>query len=144
VKIPEALVDLPQPLYLFDGYCVLCSGFVNFCLRHDGDRQLKFATTQSATGARVVAALGLPADALDRTVLLIEDGEAALQSTAALRAMRHLRGWPRRLLAPLIVLPAFLRDPVYDLVARNRYRWFGQRSTCHLPDADTRQRFIDL
>ncbi len=143
MKLPSSLADVPQPLYLFDGYCVLCSGFVNFCLKHDGDGELKFASTQSALGKRVVAGLGLPADALDRTVMLIEDNEAAVRSTAALRATRHLKGWPR-LLRPLLLLPAFLRDPVYDLVARNRYRWFGRRDTCHAPTAATRARFIDL
>lgn len=141
--MPASLVDVPQPLYLFDGYCVLCSAFVSFCLKHDSDGQLKFASTQSALGSRIVAALDLPPDALDRTVLMIEGGEAALRSTAALRAMGHLRGWPRWL-APLLAIPTFLRDPLYDVVARHRYRWFGQRNTCHLPDTATRHRFIDL
>lgn len=143
MKIPPALRDLPRPLYLFDGYCVLCSGFVNFCLAHDGDGQLKFASTQSALGTRVVKALDLPPDALDHTVLLIEGDEAVMRSTAALRSMRHLKGWPAWLRL-LLVIPAFIRDPAYNLVARNRYRWFGQRDTCHRPDEATRPRFIDL
>lgn len=143
MKLPASLANLPQPLYLFDGYCVLCSGFVNFCLAHDSDGQLKFATTQSALGKRVVAALGLAPDALDRTVMLVEHDAVVLRSTAALRAMRHMRGWPT-LLVPFLLLPAFLRDPVYDLVARNRHRWFGQRDSSHAPTPETRARFIDL
>ena len=143
MRLPGTLRDVPQPLYLFDGYCVLCSGFVNFCLEHDGDGELKFASTQSALGRRIVAGLGLPADALDWTVMLIEDGQVTLRSTAALGALRHLRGWPR-LLVPFRWLPALLRDPVYDLVARNRFRWFGQRDSCHVPTPKTRARFIDL
>ena len=143
MKLPPQLADLPQPIYFFDGYCVLYSGFVNFCLKHDGDGQLKFATTQSALGQRVAQAFGLPKGTLDRTILLIEDGEAFVRSTAALRSLRHLRGWARRL-GPLSAIPAFVRDPVYDLVARNRYRWFGHRPSCHLPTSQTRNRFIDL
>jgi predicted DCC family thiol-disulfide oxidoreductase YuxK len=143
MKIPTALGDLPQPLYLFDGHCVLCSRFVDFCLRHDGDGQLKFASTQSVLGYRIVEALGLPHDALDRTVLLIERNEVYSRSTAAIRALRHLRGWPRWL-EPLLGVPAVLRDRIYDLIARNRYRWFGRRLACYAPTPQTRERFIDL
>ena len=109
MKLPSALADLPQPLYFFDGYCVLCGGFVGFCLRHDGDGRLKFASTQSVLGHHVVQALGLPVSTLDRTILLIEDDTVYRQSTAALRSLRHLKGWPR-LLQPLLELPAFLRE----------------------------------
>jgi predicted DCC family thiol-disulfide oxidoreductase YuxK len=143
MKLPPQLADLPQPLYFFDGYCVLCSGFVGFCLRHDGDGRLKFASTQSVLGQHVVQALGLPVTTLDRTILLIEGNAVYMRSTAALRSLHHLKGWPR-LLQPLLWLPAFVRDPVYDLIARNRYRWFGRRPTCFVPTPQTRDRFIDL
>jgi predicted DCC family thiol-disulfide oxidoreductase YuxK len=143
MKIPAELAGLPQPIYFFDGHCVLCSGFVDFCLSHDGDGRLKFASTQSVLGQHVVLALGLPVAALDRTILLIEDDQAFLRSTAVLRALGHLRGWPRWL-RPLLKIPAEMRDPVYDLIARNRYRWFGHRPSCHLPTPQTRDRFIDL
>ncbi len=143
MKLPGSLADLPQPLYFFDGYCVLCSGFVQFCFAHDGDGRLKFASAQSLLGQRVLAALGLPGDTLDRTILLIEDNEVFSQSTAVLRSLRHLRGWPRWL-APLRIVPRFIRDPLYDLIARNRYDWFGRRSTCFVPTPETRTRFIGL
>ena len=69
MKLPPQLADLPQPLYFFDGYCVLCSRFVGFCLKHDDDGRLKFASTQSILGQYVVQALGLPVSTLDRTIL---------------------------------------------------------------------------
>lgn len=143
MKLPPQLADLPLPLYFFDGYCVLCSAFVGFCLKHDGDGRLKFASTQSVLGQHVVQALGLPVSTLDQTILLIEDNTVYMRSTAALRSLRHLKGWPR-LLQPLLRLPAFLRDPLYDLIARNRYRWFGRRPTCFAPTPQTRDRFVDL
>jgi predicted DCC family thiol-disulfide oxidoreductase YuxK len=143
VKLPPQLADLPQPLYFFDSYCVLCSRFVGFCLKHDGDGRLKFASTQSVLGQHVVQALGLPISTLDRTILLIENDAVHMRSTAALQSLHHLTGWPR-LLQPLLRLPAFLRDPVYDLIARNRYRWFGRRPTCFVPTPQTRDRFVDL
>jgi predicted DCC family thiol-disulfide oxidoreductase YuxK len=134
---------LPQPLYFFDGHCVLCSRFVAFCLKRDPERRLKFASAQSNLGRQVLRDLGLRDDTLDRTILLLDGGQVYARSTAALRALRYLRR-PWRWLYPLILLPRFLRDPVYDLVARNRIRWFGRLDTCLVPSPETRDRFIDL
>jgi predicted DCC family thiol-disulfide oxidoreductase YuxK len=143
VKLPAALGDLPRPLYFFDGYCVLCSSFVAFCLAHDPEGRLKFASAQSALGQRVLKELGLPEGTFDRTILLLDGEDVHARSAAVLRALRYLRG-PVRWLRPLLLLPAWLRDPIYDLIARNRYRWFGQRPSCFVPSAATRDRFIDL
>lgn len=143
MRLPAALGDLPQPLYFFDGQCVLCSRFVAFCLKRDPDGHLKFASAQSALGARVLQTLDLPDDTLDRTILLLDEGRLHTRSTAALRALRHLRG-PSRWLYPLILIPKFVRDPVYDIVARNRIRWFGRLDSCLVPTPQTRNRFIDL
>ena len=143
MKVPPALADLPQPLYFFDGQCELCSRFVAFCLKRDPDGRLKFASAQSSLGKHVLATLGLPDDTLDRTILLIEDHSLYTRSTAALRALRHLRG-PARWLYPLILVPKVLRDPIYDVVARNRIRWFGRLDACLVPSPGTRDRFIDL
>lgn len=143
VKIPAVLADLPRPLYFFDGHCVLCSRFVAFCLKRDPRGRLKFASAQSATGTRVVTALGLPEDTLDRTILLLDGDDVLARSAAVLRALRYVEG-PARLLQPLALVPAFFRDPLYDLIARNRIRWFGRRDTCLVPSPDTRSRFIDL
>jgi predicted DCC family thiol-disulfide oxidoreductase YuxK len=143
VKIPSALSDLPCPLYFFDGYCVLCSRFVAFCLARDPNGRLKFASAQSALGHRVLDALALPDNTLDRTILLIDGDAVYTRSTAVLRALRHLDG-PVRWLQPLLLFPAVLRDPIYDIVARSRYRWFGRRDACFVPTPQTRDRFIDL
>lgn len=143
MNVPPALADLPQPLYFFDGQCVLCSRFVAFCLKRDPEGRLRFASAQSALGKRVLVALGLPDDTLDRTILLLEDGRIYTRSTAALRALRHLKG-PARWLRPLILVPKILRDPIYDFVARNRIRGFGRLDTCLVPSPQTRDRFIDL
>ena len=143
MKAPASLGDLPRPLYFFDGYCVLCSRFVAFCLPRDPNGRLKFASSQSSLGRRALAALNLPADTLDRTILLFDGEEVYERSTAVLRSLRYLDG-PVRLLRSLLIVPAFIRDPVYDVIARNRYRWFGRRTTCFVPTPATRARFIDL
>jgi predicted DCC family thiol-disulfide oxidoreductase YuxK len=143
MKLPAALGDLPRPIYFFDGHCVLCSGFVAFCLARDPEGRLKFASAQSALGQRVLRELGLPDGTFERTILLLDDGEVHVRSAAVLRSLRHLRG-PIRWMRSLLLVPAWLRDPIYDLIARNRYRWFGRRSSCFMPTAATRKRFIDL
>ncbi len=143
MKAPPSLADLPRPLYFFDGHCVLCSGFVAFCLKRDPVGRLSYATAQSALGQRLLAALGQPPDMLDRTVLLLDGDEVFARSAAALRALGHLRG-PVRLLRWLTLVPAFLRDPLYGVIARNRYRWFGRTDACFVPTAETRKRFVDL
>lgn len=143
MRLPAALGDLPKPLYFFDGYCVLCSRFVGFCRARDPEGRLKFASAQSALGRRVLETLGLPDSTLQRTILLLDGDTVYMRSAAVLRALRYLRG-PVRWLRPLVLLPAWLRDPAYDLIARNRYRWFGERSSCFVPAAATRDRFIDL
>ncbi len=143
MNLPAALGDLPRPLYFFDGHCVLCSGFVAFCLARDPEGRLKFASAQSALGRRALRELGLPDGTFDRTILLLDGAEVFARSAAVLRCLRYLSG-PARWLQPLALVPAWLRDPVYDVVARNRYRWFGRRPACHVPTAATRARFIDL
>ena len=143
MKAPPSLDDLPRPLYFFDGYCVLYSGFVAFCLARDPGGRMRFASAQSALGRRVLTALGVPHDTLDRTILLLDGDQVYARSAAVLRALHYLRG-PVRCLRPLLVVPAFLRDPLYDVVARNRYRWFGRRPACFIPPPETRDRFIDL
>ena len=75
MKLPAALADLPRPLYFFDGYCVLCSGFVAFCLARDPEGRLKYASAQSALGQRVLRDVGLPDGTFDRTILLLDGDE---------------------------------------------------------------------
>jgi predicted DCC family thiol-disulfide oxidoreductase YuxK len=143
MKAPATLGELPRPLYFFDGYCVLCSSFVAFCLKRDPAGRLKFASAQSSLGRRVLDALGLPRETLDRTILLLDGDRVYSRSTAVLRSLRHLRGPVKGLMA-LLLVPAFIRNPLYDLIARNRYKWFRRRDTCFVPTPETRSRFIDL
>jgi predicted DCC family thiol-disulfide oxidoreductase YuxK len=127
-------------LVLFDGVCNLCQGTVGFLLPRDRKGTLRFASLQSETGHRESLAHGLDASALD-SVVLIEGGRAYTKSSAALRIARHLRGaWP--LFTVLRIVPRFLRDPVYDWIARHRYRWFGKTESCLLPRPEWRDRFL--
>ena len=134
--------DVPadRALVLFDGVCNLCNGFVQFVLRRDPQGRVAFASLQSELGQTVLQALDLPTAQLG-TVLLIEDGRVYQRSDVPLRLSRHLSGaWP--LVCHLRLLPRFLRDRVYDFVARHRYRWFGKQDQCMLPRPEWRARFV--
>ena len=120
-----------QPLIIFDGHCVLCSATARFVLRHDRRRRFRLTTAQSGTGRTIQRRFGLDPDALE-TIVVVRDGRALTRSDAVLAIAAGL-GWPWRAAAAFRLVPGFLRDPVYDLVARNRYRWFGRRDACWLP-----------
>jgi predicted DCC family thiol-disulfide oxidoreductase YuxK len=126
-----------EHIVLFDGICNLCNGAVRFILVRDPRGRFRFASLQSNVARRLLKGDGPP-----ETIILIDAGKIYSKSTAALRIARGLRfPWP--LLYGLVIVPRFLRDVVYDWVARNRYRWFGKRDTCMLPTPQMKERFLD-
>lgn len=126
-------------LIVFDGVCVLCSGFFRFMLRHDKAQVFQFATAQSPLGQRLYRELDLPTQDFE-TNLVIVDGVVHQRLDAFAVAMGQLRG-PWRILSLCRVLPRFVKDPLYHAIARNRYAIFGRSETCLVPDAATRSRF---
>lgn len=137
----DPMSEATHPTLLFDGVCNLCSGSVQFILKRDRQGRFRFASLQSEVGRRLMTEHGLDPDALS-SVVLIEDGRAYQESTAALRIARHLPGaW--KLLRAFLVIPRPLRDAAYRLIARNRYRWFGKTESCWLPTPELRARFLD-
>ena len=140
-SLPADLRDqLPPYLIVFDGECVLCSGFFNFMLRHDHDNRFQFALAQSDLGTRLYRALDLPTDDFE-TNLVMTDGIIYQRLDAFAQAMNSI-GWPWRALAALRFLPRFLKDPAYHLIARNRYSLFGRAQTCMIPNDALKARFI--
>ena len=127
-------------IVVFDGVCVLCSGWVRFLLKRDRGGRFRFATMQSEAGRRPMVAHGLdPDDPV--SFLLIEGGRAFTDSTGILRIVVRLGGlW--RLAAAGYAVPRPLRDAVYRWVARRRYRWFGRREACFVPTPETAHRFL--
>lgn len=137
-----AAFALPQDqgVLLFDGVCNFCNGSVNFIIDHDSKRYFRFAALQSEAGQAILRHFGLPLSDFD-TMIVVENGKYYRKSTAALRIARHL-GWPWSLGAIGLMIPAFLRDLGYSLIARNRYKWFGQQDQCRIPTPDIRSRFL--
>ncbi|MEI9957009.1 MAG: thiol-disulfide oxidoreductase DCC family protein [Ferruginibacter sp.] len=129
-----------QPVILFDGVCNFCNSAVNFVIKRDKKAQIQFAPLQSEKGRLFLRQYNLPTNSMD-TFVFIEEGKVYTRSTAALRVSRYLSGlWPA--CYGLIIVPKFIRDGVYNWVAKNRYKWFGVREQCMMPSPEVRKRFI--
>jgi len=138
---PGAATGDSGSVIVFDGVCVLCNGWIGFLLRHDRARRYRYAAMQGAHGRGLLAAHGLDLDD-PVSFLLVEDGRAWTDTDAIARVLAGLGGiW--RAGASIRWLPRVLRDPLYRLIARNRYRWFGRYEHCLLPTAEQRTRFLD-
>ena len=126
---------------LFDGHCNFCNFWVNFLIKVDRSSVLRFASSQSAAGKRILESGQIGALAAD-TVIVYDEGKFYFKSAATLRVVHHLGGiWKIGYL--LAVLPRPLRDLIYDFIARNRYRWFGRREVCRVPSDEDRMRFLE-
>ncbi len=125
----------------FDGVCNLCSGAVQFVIERDPRNYFKFASLESNFAQQILSNAGLKLKQGDSFVLL-ENGKFYEQSTAALKVAKKLGGlWP--LLYLLIVIPPFLRNAIYSIIARNRYKWFGKQESCWIPTPELRSKFLD-
>jgi predicted DCC family thiol-disulfide oxidoreductase YuxK len=125
----------------FDGVCNLCNAAVQFVLKRDGKDYFRYASLQSDYAQQQLAKHALTVTAGDSFVLL-ESGRVYEQSTAALRVAKRLKGlWP--LLYVFILVPPFIRNAVYNWVAKNRYYWFGKQESCWVPTPALKSKFLD-
>lgn len=129
-------------IVLFDGVCNLCNSSIRFFLKKERTPILKFASLQSKKGQLLLSNYQLAGKNID-SIVYISQGKAYVKSSAVLRLTKKLKGlYP--LLFGFIVFPAFIRDFVYDWIAKNRYKWFGKTESCMLPTKETQERFVDL
>lgn len=128
-------------IVLFDGVCNFCSGSVLFIIKHDPKGYFRFAALQNKAGEQIMEEYGVGIDRPE-SIILVENDRLWYRSAAALRIARKLRrGWP--LFYGFIIVPPVIRDFFYNVVARNRYRWFGKKEACFVPTQKIRERFID-
>lgn len=139
--IQSVLDAADGPILLFDGVCTLCNATVQFVVDNDTEGRVSLAPLQSPVGQRLLERYNLPTDTLD-SVILIENDEAYRKSDAALRVARYLDA-PLPAASIFEGLPRSLRDAAYDMVAEYRYRIFGRKDQCPIPDPETRERFLD-
>lgn len=128
-----------QSVIFFDGLCNLCNGAVQFTIERDKKNVFHFASLQSDYAKEKIAPFGITANNLD-SFILFENGKIYQRSTAALKVAKKLNGlWP--LLYGFIIVPTFIRDAVYNYVAKNRYKWFGKKESCWVPTPELKSKF---
>jgi predicted DCC family thiol-disulfide oxidoreductase YuxK len=127
------------PVILFDGVCNLCSSSVQFILKRDKEKKFLFASLQSAFGQNLLQQFHLPIDNFN-SFILYQDGKIFSKSTGALKMFQQMKGW--KWVKIFWVVPKFIRDAVYSLIANNRYKWFGKKEACWLPTPELRARFL--
>lgn len=139
-------ISTPQPVLLYDGECGLCNACVRFLLRQDRNGRLRFAPLQSEPGQQFLRRQGLPTEDFDTLVFVPDWNEQApggyLLRTDGVLAACSVAGGKAAWFAPLRVLPRGLRDRAYKLVARFRYRLFGEYRPTPLPDPEWERRFL--
>ncbi|WEG10801.1 DCC1-like thiol-disulfide oxidoreductase family protein [Pullulanibacillus sp. KACC 23026] len=133
-------MERSRPILLFDGVCHLCQNSVRFVLKHDRTESIQFASLQSKIGQQLLKERGLSKKL--NSLVFINGLDFSIKSEAVLKLLTFFGpGFRWFVIARLI--PRFFRDKLYDLVARNRYKWFGQSESCPLPTAANRDRFLE-
>ncbi len=127
-------------IILFDGVCNLCNGSVNFFITRDKKDIFRFAPLQSDIGIKLQKKLSIDHNNIE-SFILIDGSRYYKKSTAALK-VAVLLGFPYYLLYPLLFIPPFIRNAVYDIIAKYRYKWFGKKETCRVPTPEERARFL--
>lgn len=136
-KIPK-----DKKLLLFDGICNLCNSSINYVIKHDKDDVFMFAPLQSKVGKKIINDHNIDTSKTDSIILYEHSKGVSFKSTAALKIASRL-GFPRNLMAIFYVIPAFIRNWVYDYIAKNRYNWFGKQDACMIPTPELRKKFIE-
>ena len=132
-----------HPVILFDGVCNLCNGWVNFVIDRDPTARFRFASLQSDEALDLLESVGHPIGQRSEpdSILLIDGDRVFHRSDAVLRILGDLSGaWP--ILGAFWIIPRFIRDSAYNLIARNRYSWFGRTDACRVPEEDLMSRFL--
>lgn len=129
-----------KKIILFDGVCNLCNGSVLFIIKRDKKDLFQFAALQSELGQKLIKKHHIDTSKID-SILLLDSERYFAKSTAALKIARHLSG-PYPLLYGFMILPRFFRNWVYDIIAKNRYKWFGKKESCMIPTAELKAKFL--
>ncbi|WP_055446043.1 thiol-disulfide oxidoreductase DCC family protein [Lacinutrix mariniflava] len=131
-----------KKLILFDGVCNLCSASVQYAITHDKNNVFMFAALQSDVGEQVINHFKIDASKTDSILLYSPEKDSIkIKSSAALHVAKGL-GFPRNLLFVFLIVPPFIRNYVYDFIAKNRYKWYGKKESCWIPTPELKAKFI--
>ena len=131
-----------KQIILFDGVCNLCNGLVQWVIKRDRKDVFRFAPIQGEIGSVLMQHHNIDPVHTDSIILIQSSGAAALRSTAVLKIAKALGGI-YKLAVVFFIIPKFLRDPIYDWVARNRYKWYGKRDQCMIPTPELKAKFLE-
>lgn len=127
-------------IILFDGECNFCNRSVQFIIKRDPEGYYKFASLQSDIGQKILKEYSVPENI--NSFILIDNNRCYSKSSATLRVCKNLKGlW--KLFHSLLIVPRPIRDFFYEIIAKNRYKWFGKKDSCMLPSPDIRKRFLE-
>ncbi len=126
-------------IILFDGICNLCNNLVSFLIKNDKNNIFHFAALQTNAGEQLIHKYHLLDD--KKSIILIKEGIVFYKSDAIIEIAKEINGWPRLFIYGFL-FPKFLRDGIYDLIARNRYYLFGKQASCAIPSENDKKKFI--
>ncbi|MDO6759325.1 DCC1-like thiol-disulfide oxidoreductase family protein [Tamlana sp. 2_MG-2023] len=138
------MIDLPKhkQLILFDGVCNLCDSSVQYVIKHDHQNKFLFTALQSAVGKEIIEAYNIDVNKTDSILLYSPENGIKYKSTAALKIATQL-GFPRNLMGVFLIVPAFVRNWVYDFIAKNRYKWYDKKEACMIPTPKLKSKFLE-
>ncbi|WP_027126366.1 thiol-disulfide oxidoreductase DCC family protein [Gelidibacter mesophilus] len=130
-----------KKLILFDGVCNLCDASVQYVIKHDKNDVFRYTALQSEIGQAVLEKFTIDTTKTDSILLYSPQNGISYKSTAALKIASKL-GFPRNVLAIFLIVPAFIRNWVYDYIAKNRYQWYGKKEECMIPTKELKSKFL--
>lgn len=128
-------------ILIFDGVCNFCNSFVNYIIDRDPKKKIRFVASQSEPGKKLLKKYKVSKQEVKESIIFIEQERYTTKSTAFFHILKHLK-FPWFLFYGVMIIPGFIRDPIYDFIGRNRYKWFGKRTTCRMPTKDIKDRFL--
>ncbi|MEN3324205.1 DCC1-like thiol-disulfide oxidoreductase family protein [Mariniflexile soesokkakense] len=138
------MIDLPnhKKLILFDGVCNLCNTSVQYVIKHDNKNIFMFTPLQSKVGQQIIKKYQIDTNKVDSILLYTPEKGIDYKSTAALKIASHL-GFPQSLITVFFIIPPFIRNWVYDYIAKNRYKWYGKKESCWIPTPELKSKFLE-
>ena len=143
-EVKENMANIEyQNLIFFDGVCELCNSSVDFLLKRDRKNLFLFASLQSEEAKEILLKNNYPIEDIEglSNIVYLRKGRVEIKSKAVLFILWDLAGW-YRILSCGFIIPTFFRDWAYDIIAKNRYRWFGKKETCRIPTPNEKEKFL--
>jgi predicted DCC family thiol-disulfide oxidoreductase YuxK len=137
------MINLPKhkKLILFDGVCNLCDASVQYIIKHDNKDIFRYTALQSEVGQEIINKFNIDISKTDSILLYSEEKGISYKSTAALKIASNL-GFPINIMVIFLIVPAFIRNWVYDFIAKNRYNWYGKKDECMIPTPELKSKFL--